>query len=288
MPSDSITRLGFPTNPYQLATLFLATGCLMHMVTFFSPSPLIYLVRADLSTNDANVVTSTAWFSTIGHCIADASTNALSSVQSCKQTSHLLTGYDVTSILEQMGLSTTSTSTPTSTSTGRSSSSSTTISLTQPLAILNIVSMSLSFLGIVAFQANKFCEAHRRLSPPHWSMFMLSVASTLLAFIASVVTLAHQHTFLSYIAHARPEGHAAYTVASFGPAAYAVMAALVCELAANSVGFYTCIGGKYRCEGTLDEYEYEYAHADEEESGARTENSIPLVNEFIPDEKCAL
>ncbi|KAI1824271.1 hypothetical protein F4861DRAFT_270906 [Xylaria intraflava] len=257
-----LSSLGLPTSPYQLVTLFLGIAYLLHAVTFFPPSSLVYMVRADFS-DDSNVVTSTAWLSTVGHCIADANKGVSRSGRSFSQCSYTIPGYNIAEFLEQRGVTT------------RLTPGSSFLK-TQPLAILNAITMTLGLLSIMAYQLIwRYRTRYQRRT--HWGMYIFSLGSTLLAFLVSVITFAHEDGFLYYIVHSYPTETATYT-ATYGPAAYAVMWALPFELIACAVGFYTCIGGKYECEGEMLEVD---ADADADTAGNAIAHSIL-------DEKCSL
>ncbi|KAI2621332.1 hypothetical protein GGS21DRAFT_384387 [Xylaria nigripes] len=221
-----LSQITLPTKSFQIAILLLGAAILLHAVTLIPPSPLIYLVRADIASNKSDLVTSTAWFSTVGHCIADANKVVLSSIKPGSQCSYTTQGYDATSILEKLG--TTLDSTP-----------DISLLLTKPLATLTLSAMTLGLLAIIAYQLIWLC--HVRRQHPHWGMYLLSTGSTIASFLITIIAFVYEYGFASYIG----SGEAA---TSYGLAAYAAAGALLLELSASSVAFYSCIGGKYLCE----------------------------------------
>ncbi|KAI0112543.1 hypothetical protein GGR51DRAFT_45045 [Nemania sp. FL0031] len=250
--------LGLLANPYQLATLLLGLAACLLTVTTISPSSVTYLVRADYTSNNGNVA-STAWFGNQGYCTADANNDAFSNEYSNIQCSGAVFGYDVEKILQQDG--TTTVSFP--------EASTISLMLTRGPIVLNPIAIAFCLVSIAAQQAI--------LRRPQAIAFAISMGSCFIALVVSGIAFIFEQSLQSYIAAGRPATGITFTTTN-GPLVNAIWLALAFQLSACVVGFYTCIGGKYECEGGI-----------RLEDDASLESSLSTPNQHAyVDEKCAL
>ncbi|KAI1420342.1 hypothetical protein F5Y12DRAFT_773650 [Xylaria sp. FL1777] len=223
--------LGFLANPYQLATLLLAIAvCLLTVVTV-PPSATIYLLRADYTRKSRDAVTSAAWFSSLGYCTADTNNDHLNLTLSTIYCSKSFIGYDVERALQQDG--TTTVSLP-----------DTTLSkfLSAGLVVLNTFAIVLCLVATAAQQA--------LLRKPTAKAYLVSMTSSSLALLFSGVAFIFQDALGTYIANPSPVTYATFTTTN-GPLVYILVSALLFQMAGCVVSFYSCIGGKYRCERAI-------------------------------------
>jgi len=82
-------------------------------------------------------------------------------------------------------------------------------------------------------------------------MFGAALVCSVLANILSSILLGFELLLETVLATGSPAPGTRYAI-SVGPLGYAVKAACIIQLVACAVSFYTCIGGKYRCEGELE------------------------------------
>ncbi|KAJ8122820.1 hypothetical protein ONZ43_g1081 [Nemania bipapillata] len=114
--------------------------------------------------------------------------------------------------------------------------------LTQGPAVLNPTAIALCLISMAAQQAI--------IRRPLAITYLISMGSSLLALVISGIALIFEQSFQSYVEGGRSATGTTFTTTD-GPLAYAVTLALGFQLAACVVGFYTCIGGKYQCEGGI-------------------------------------
>ncbi|KAI0534309.1 hypothetical protein GGR58DRAFT_483192 [Xylaria digitata] len=226
-------RPGLLTNPYQLATLLLGIAFCFLAATTIPPSSTIYLIRADYGINDRDGITSTAWFNSLGYCKADSNNDVLTHTLSDIRCSHPVIGYNAEAAIEQDG----------TTMVSLSHAPTLSILLTRGLYVLILVAYALCLVGMAAHQAI--------LRRPTAMRYAVSVGSSLLALLSSGIAFLFENSLRSYIASGVPTTAGVTFKTSNGPLVYAFMLALLFQLAACTVGFYSCIGGKYQCEGGI-------------------------------------
>ncbi|KAI8943990.1 hypothetical protein F4801DRAFT_595288 [Xylaria longipes] len=236
--------IGLLANPYRLATLFLGIAACLLALTIIPPSSVIYLIRADYSSNGENAVTQTAWFGTLGYCTTDANNDMLHSSIRC---SDMVVGYDVKKALEQIGAE----------AIAVPEASSSLISLTTGSVVLKPIAIALCLLGVAAFQAI--------IRRPRGVTFAVAMGGSMLALLTSSIAFIFEYSLTLFIAGGYLATDATLTTTS-GPLGQATVLALVFQLAACVIGFYTCIGGKYNCEGGI--------RLEEEESGLISQSTI--------------
>ncbi|KAJ2984836.1 hypothetical protein NUW58_g5850 [Xylaria curta] len=220
--------LGLLANPHQLATLLLGIAATLLIVTMVPPSSVIYLIRADLRSHNGDVAW-TSWFGDLGYCTADASNNALNTGLKCTGT---IIGYDIKKAFEPAGAEIVPIP-------GVSAMS---ISMTKGSVVLNPVATILCLFSMVAFQAI--------LRRPKGATYAVAMGSSLLALLVSGIAFSFEQSLLSLITSTYFATDAVFETSN-GPLAYAMLCALVFQLAACVAGFYSCIGGKYDCEGGI-------------------------------------
>lgn len=138
--------------------------------------------------------------------------------------------------------------------------------------MLHPVATVLSLLSMAAHQSI--------LRRPRAKAYALAMGSGLLGLLVTCVAFIFEHSLLAYVAAVTRLATAdAATAARFsatdGPLADVVMGIMALQLAACVVGFYTCIGGKYRCEGDI--------RLEDDGEGVARHRSSSVV-----DEKCPL
>ncbi|KAI0553264.1 hypothetical protein F4679DRAFT_600204 [Xylaria curta] len=245
----SYPLIGVLTNPYQLVTLLLGVASCLLTLTTLPPSSVIYLIRADYRSHGDNAATQTAWLGTLGYCATDASNEILHSNNiKCSGT---VVGYDMTKALEQVHTI--------------PEVSISSISLTKGSVVLNPIAIALCLLSIAAFQAIR-CR-------PKGLIYAIAMGGNILALLISGIAFIFEYSLITFIAGGYLAADATLITTS-GPLVYATVLALGFQLAACVVGFYTCIGGKYDCEGGI--------RLEEVQSNSTTNCRLP------PDEKCPL
>ncbi|KAI1121408.1 hypothetical protein F5Y10DRAFT_256423 [Nemania abortiva] len=224
--------LGLLANPYQLATLLLGIATCLLTLTTIPPSSVIYLIRADYNSNNGDAVASTAWFGNLGFCTGDVDNNSWNDGHSHIQCSGAIFGYDVGNPLQQDG----------ATIVSFPEASTISIILTRGPIVLNPIAIALCLVGMAAQQAI--------LRKPQALAFAISMGSSFLALVVSGIAFIFEQALQSYIAAGRPKTGTIFTTTD-GPLVKVIWLALSFQLAACVVGFYTCIGGKYECEGGI-------------------------------------
>lgn len=241
------------TNPHRLAALLLSIATCLLTLTTLPPSSVIYLIRADYSLDTNDAITSTTWFGNFGYCTSDAIDEILSYKHSdIKCSDALIHGYSVESALPQDG-----TRAPSALE-GPPALLSTI--LTRGAGVLNPLAIALCLVGVAAYRS-----ILRR--PGGWWKYAAAMGASFLGLLLSGVAFVFEHALQAYIAggsSSSPATSDAATAAAFtttftttrtttttttGPVYHAVVASLLVQLAASVVGFYSCIGGKYQCEG---------------------------------------
>jgi hypothetical protein len=127
--------------------------------------------------------------------------------------------------------------------------------------------------------------AHKRILAvkPEALMFGAALVCSVLANILSSIALGFELLLETILATGSPAPGASYEV-SVGPLGYAIKAACVIQLAACAVSFYTCIGGKYRCEAEWEGQREGGIRLGEED--AELALAMPRESISISDEKC--
>ncbi|KAI0483805.1 hypothetical protein F4859DRAFT_474209 [Xylaria cf. heliscus] len=243
-------------NPYQLATILLGVATCLLTLTAIPPSSVIYLIRADYSSNNGNAVTQTAWFGTMGYCTTNANNDIVPNIQ-CSRT---LVGYDIKKVLEKTGAKLNEVPELATSS----------VSLTRGSAVLNPIAIALCLLSIAAFQAI--------IRRPRGLTYAIAMGGSMLALLISGIAFIFEYSLLPFIAGGYLTTDVDFTTTG-GPLAHAIVLSLGFQLAACVVGFYTCIGGKYECEGGI-RLEEEGSDLDFSPSTTNYRSSL--------DEKCPL
>ncbi|KAI8631213.1 hypothetical protein F5Y19DRAFT_473611 [Xylariaceae sp. FL1651] len=226
--------LGLLSNlsPYRLASLFMGFAACLLTLTMVPPSSVVYLIRADYSSNNADAIPSTTWFGTLGYCLANGNDNILSSRHSSVECSAATLGYDVAAALTQEGnLMVAIPETPLLS-----------IFMTRPPIVLNPIAIALCLLSIMAYQIIPL--------RPKGITYSVAMGGSLVALFVSSIAFIFEIGFVSYIEERHPVEGAQFTT-RYGPVAHAIILSFVSQLAACVVGFYSCIGGKYHCEGGI-------------------------------------
>ncbi|KAI0417810.1 hypothetical protein F5X98DRAFT_339658 [Xylaria grammica] len=255
-------RLGFLTNPNDLATIFLAITVCFLTVTIIPSSSVLYFIRADYSSNNGDGMTSTAWFSGLGYCKTDPDYGALTHARPNAECFGAI-GYNVEIGLEQDGMLLVSVP----------HASTLSMFLTKGIFVLSMIAIALCMASIAAHQSI--------FRGPTAMKYLVSVGGSLLALLTSGVTFLFAHSLESYIASGIPTTDATFTT-TYGPFVYAVLLALLFQVAGCTVGFYSCIGGKYRCEGNI-----RLGDEESSESGLNRGRSTNSHHSHL-DEKCPI
>ncbi|KAK5626000.1 hypothetical protein RRF57_001716 [Xylaria bambusicola] len=229
MASRWLKRL---TNPHELAFILLIISACFSWVNTLPPSSNVYLLRADFSTDSGNATSSTTWFSSLGYCTTTINSGDLARTHPITQCSYTFTGYNVQEALEQDGR--TIVSVP--------EASILSAFLTRGLFLLNVLAIAFCFVSMMVHQL--------LLTRPTAMGYAVSLGSSLLAVFFSGIICIFEHSLVSYISNGDAATDATFTITS-GPLVYTITLAFLWQLAASIVGFYSCIGGKYRCEGDI-------------------------------------
>ncbi|KAI0193112.1 hypothetical protein F4808DRAFT_361791 [Astrocystis sublimbata] len=216
-------------NPYQLATILLGISAFLTILTTIPPSTLIYLVRADYTTNGGDSVTQTAWFGPLGYC---ASSDGNGVAHSDVQCSGAMLGYNVKEVLGLLGAD--ESAVPEALAASKS--------LTAGSAVLNPVIIASSLIGLAGFQG----ILHRHAA----FAYAIAMGGSMLALLTSGIAFMFEYSLKSFVVGGFHTTNTTATTSS-GPLSQAIVWALVFQLAACTVGFYACIGGKYDCEGGI-------------------------------------
>ncbi|KAI1817279.1 hypothetical protein GGS20DRAFT_59472 [Poronia punctata] len=223
-------RLGLLADPHRIAILLLGITILLLTLTIVGPSSSAYLIRLDSISQDGASTPFTTWFSSRGYCTASGNNNSLSSENRDIQCHAATFGYDIATALTRQDGTVMVEIADADIWSGI---------LTKPLAILSTVTIALCLISVAA---------HRQiLHKPRPVLFGVALVACVLGNVTSGVTLGFELLFETLVAEgvAAP-GTTANTTA--GPLSYAVKFACVTQLLACAVSFYTCIGGRFRCE----------------------------------------
>ncbi|KAI1116540.1 hypothetical protein F5Y14DRAFT_407107 [Nemania sp. NC0429] len=262
-------------SPHHLVALLLLCATNLLIVTSLPPSSAIYLVRTDAANHSGDAAApSTVWFSNTGYCTTtdDASSDI--------QCSGVVFGYDVESVL---GRNSSTSGSASRSGAGPSSSESSTMSrvLTRGPAVLRPLATALSIVGVAAQRSI--------LRRPRVATYVVAMGTGLLALLVTCVAFIFEHSLLTYIAAvgrlATIDRDATTTTtttfsAADGPLANVMAWVLGLQLAACVVGFYTCIGGKYQCEGGI--------RLEEEDDDGEAGVVRHRASSSVVDEKCPL
>ncbi|KAI0164090.1 hypothetical protein GGR57DRAFT_452292 [Xylariaceae sp. FL1272] len=115
--------------------------------------------------------------------------------------------------------------------------------MTRSPAIMNPLAIILCLISIFAYRA-----IPRR---PTGAMYVAAMGASLTALLILILSLTGELLFAAYLNDFGNYGKTGDSefASSLGPVAYAIMLAGLCQAAACVVGFYTCIGGQYECDG---------------------------------------
>ncbi|KAI1366440.1 hypothetical protein F5Y08DRAFT_301168 [Xylaria arbuscula] len=218
-------------NPHMIATVLLIVAVCLSTVGTYSPSSNIYILRADSSTERGDA---TAWFGGLGYCTTYINPGDITYTHHNAQCTFSLTGYNVQEALTSEQDGTSIISIP--------DASGLSITLTRGIAMLNMVAIAFCYISATAHQLLTTRATGIR--------FAVSLGGSLLALLFSGIACMFVHALSAYIATGDVASGTTFTTTS-GPLVYTTTFTVLCQLAASVVGFYSCIGGKYRCEGGI-------------------------------------
>ncbi|KAI0517967.1 hypothetical protein F5B22DRAFT_86131 [Xylaria bambusicola] len=220
------------TNPHVLASFLLAISICFSMVSIIPILSKLYLLRADFSTDGENATSSTVWFGSMGYCTTTINNGDLAYTHPITKCSYTITGYNAQEALEQDGR--------TIISVPQASILST--FLTHGLYVLNALAPVLCCVSMVTHEVLRMRPTAMR--------YAVALGSSLLALLFSGIMCIFEHSLASYISNGDAATNTTFTTTR-GPLVYTITMAFLWQLAASIVGFYSCIGGKYRCEGGI-------------------------------------
>ncbi|KAI1356026.1 hypothetical protein F5Y01DRAFT_310213 [Xylaria sp. FL0043] len=216
-------------NPHRLATLLLGIAICLSSLHTLPPSSATYFLRAEYTRNSTNAVASTIWFSSLGYCKSQANNDALNHRPSTTQCSNTMFGYHIRDALDLDGMD---------------------ISLTDEkdnryevftmgFIFTNTMAIILSLVGVAAHQSV--------LRKPTVVAYTTYMASCVAAMISTFVALFFKLAATPYIMLAYPPAGVTF-MAVEGPINVLWVTALIFQILASTVGFYSYIGGQLKCE----------------------------------------